>query len=292
MYYMDKLKVAFLDFWPEIKDENIFLPILQKHFQVEVTTLNPDVVIHSIFGGTRQSSSYKCKKILFIGENYRPQTYGSNYSISFDPHSDTNFRLPLWQFYLILNPKLKDILFGSRINHETFDCGGSFVVSNPSNFFRNAFYDKLSSPDSGIKFYSYGRYKTNSFELVRASEGRYWRDAKYEFFLKNKHKYAITFENNSYPYYCTEKLMDAFLAGSLPLYWGDPKVNEDWNKDAFINVGKLGQDNAYNLIKSMERDKKLFDEMYHQSIFTEEQKNRHILNMMQFEQWLINVIKK
>ena len=45
------------------------------------------------------------KKILFIGENRRP--VGANYSISFDPHTETNYRLPLWQFYLILRPELK-----------------------------------------------------------------------------------------------------------------------------------------------------------------------------------------
>ena len=38
---MEKIKVAFLDFWPDISEENIFLPILQKYFDVEVTTNNP-----------------------------------------------------------------------------------------------------------------------------------------------------------------------------------------------------------------------------------------------------------
>lgn len=287
---MDKLKVAFLNFWPEIKDENIFLPILQKHFNVEINLTNPDVIFHSIFGGIEETKKYKCKKILFLGENHRSQNFGSDYSISFDPHSETNYRLPLWQFYLILRPELKNILFGPRINHESFDRGGSFVVSNPGNFFRNAFYDKMVS-ESSIKFYSYGRYKTNSFDLIKASQGRYWRDAKHEFFLKYKHKYAIAFENNAYPYYCTEKLMDAFLGGSLPLYWGDPKINEDWNFESFINVTKLGADKSYNIIKDMEKNNDLFVQMYKQPIFTDEQKEKHLSNINNFENWLINIIK-
>ena len=34
---MDKLRVAFLDFWPQFEeDENIFLPILKKYFDVQI----------------------------------------------------------------------------------------------------------------------------------------------------------------------------------------------------------------------------------------------------------------
>ena len=136
---MEKLKVAFLDFWPEFPDENIFLPILQRHFDVEITTNSPDVVIHSMFqvaGG--QTPKYKCKKIIFIGENKRAKNYGSDYSISFDAHSDTNYRLPLWQLYLILRPELKDKLF-NRSKHTSFEKFCSFTVSNPNNIMRNAF---------------------------------------------------------------------------------------------------------------------------------------------------------
>ena len=67
---MDKLKCFFTNIWPEFKDENIFLPILQKHFNVEITANNPHVVIHSVFGGVAEAQKFNCKKILFIGENY------------------------------------------------------------------------------------------------------------------------------------------------------------------------------------------------------------------------------
>lgn len=288
---MNKLKVWFTNIWPQFEDENIFLSILQKHFDVEVTYNEPNVVIHSVFGGVEDAQKFKCKKILFIGENYRASSYPHDYAVSFDPHTETNFRLPLWQFYLILRPELKDILFSSRPNNDKFDRGGAFVVSNPANFFRNGFYNKFRN-ENWISWYSYGRYLTNNFELQKESQGRYWRDAKYDFFIRNKHKYFICFEHSAYPYYCTEKLMDAYLAGALPLYWGDPKVNEDWNKDAFINVGRIGQDAAYELVKKMQQDNDLFLQMYTQPIFTEEQKERHLKNISNFEDWLIKIVNK
>jgi alpha(1,3/1,4) fucosyltransferase len=285
---MEKLNVAFLDFWPEIKDENIFLPILQKHFEVEVTTLNPDVVIHSIFGGMKQTPQYKCKKILFIGENYRAKNYGSNYSISFDPHSDTNYRLPLWQFYLILRPELQQFVFNEKIKHNSFDKFCSFTVSNPNNFVRNGFLQTVSAykPVS-----SYGRYMTNDLNLIKESQGKYWRDAKYNFFLKRKHKFSICFEHSSYPGYTTEKLMDAFLAGSLPIYWGDPKISEDWNCNAFL-YPRNGLDNEFSLMKELDTNNVLFNTIYNEPIFTDEQKQKHLLNIQNFEIWLINKIKE
>jgi hypothetical protein len=283
---MEKLKVGFCNFWPEIKDENIFLPILQKHFDVEITTNKPDIVIHSIFGGVAEAQKYNCKKILFIGENYRASNYPHDYSISFDPHSDTNYRLPLWQFYLILKPELKDILFGPRIQHNSFDKFCSFTVSNPNNFLRNAFFDQLNSYK---RVHSYGRFKTNDFALQAFSQGTYWRDTKYQFFLDHKHKYSICFEHSSYPGYCTEKLMDAFLGGSLPIYWGSPTINEEFNDKAFVNVMK--QKNVIELIKNLDVDRDLFNSYYNEPIFTEEQKERHIKNINEFESWLVQKIK-
>jgi hypothetical protein len=239
----------------------------------------------------QEITAYKCKKILFIGENWRPSHFGSDFSISFDPHTEKNYRLPLWQYYLILRPELQPILFDKKPRHENFDRFCSFIVSNPGNFMRNSFFGQLSQQGSG-KVFSYGKYLTNDLSLQKESQGKYWRDAKYAFFNSNKHKYSVAFENNSYPYYCTEKLMDAFLAGSIPLYWGDPKIKEDWNSDAFINVGKIGSDAAISLLKKMETNQEMFNEMYLAPIFTEEQKQRHINNINEFENWLIEKVKK
>lgn len=53
-------------------------------------------------------------------------------------------------------------------------------------------------------------------------------------------KFGLAFENESYPGYCTEKLLQARAAGCVPIYWGDPEVTMDFNKDAFLEVGCTG----------------------------------------------------
>ncbi len=43
-------------------------------------------------------------------------------------------------------------------------------------------------------------------------------------------------ENSLYPGYYTEKIPEAFAAGSVPLAWTDAHVRVDFNPDAFINL--------------------------------------------------------
>ena len=48
-------------------------------------------------------------------------------------------------------------------------------------------------------------------------------------------KFVIAFENNAVKGYITEKLSNAYLAGSIPIYWGAPDVNDYFNPDSMIN---------------------------------------------------------
>jgi len=280
-----ELKIAYADFWPEWNDENFIEPILSKYYNVVIDQKNPDVLFHSIFGGMRETPNYKCKKVLFLGENYRPSKFGSNYSISFDPHTEANFRLPLWQAFILLRPFYLERL-KNRKNYESFDRFCSFTVSNPGNFMRNGMFQQLSQ----YKFiHSYGRYLTNDVGLQATSKGRYWRDAKDDFFLKHKHKFSITYENSPYPGYTTEKLMDSFLAGSIPIYWGDPKVKEDWNQEAFIDVNYYG--NIIDVIKKMDSNKEAFNSKYEQPVFTDSQLDKLVNNLGEFENWILKIAK-
>lgn len=284
---MEELKVAYVDFWPEWPKEDFITPILKRRYNVKEDLSSPDVVFHSVFGTNKYSPTYKgVKKILFTGENRNPSEYVTDYSISFQPRTEKNFRLPLWQAYILKNPILKDRLY-NRACHDKFERFCSFVVSNPGNVFRNSMYLRLNEYK---RVHSYGRYMTNDSGLKDISRGRYWRDAKDEFFLMHTHKFAICYENNSYPYYCTEKLMDAFLSGSMPIYWGDPKVSIDFNDRAFINAQK--QPDIMRVIKRLDENRAAFDEIYKEPIFTTSQMNSLENNLMEFETFLFNVIEK
>jgi len=293
---MTKLKINFVDFWGHFPAENSFLPILKKYFDVEINVTNPDVIIHTINGPN--TAKYSCKKILFLGENYRASNYDSDYTISFDPHTPTNFRLPLWQYYLLLNSEIKNDLF-NRIHHKSFERFCSFIVSNPKNFTRNASFDSLNTYK---RIHSYGTVRNNDnslnllskpgiYEDIPILSGGFWKVEKNKFLRNHSHKFALTYENAAHPYYITEKIMDGFLGGSLPIYWGSSKIEEDFNEKSFINMTKSSSQ-LNNRIKKIDSDQSLFNSYYEEPIFTDVQKQKLLENLKYFEEWLINAINK
>lgn len=50
------------------------------------------------------------------------------------------------------------------------------------------------------------------------------------------YRFTIAFENSSAPGYNTEKILDPMLAGSIPIYWGDPTIARTFNPRSFINA--------------------------------------------------------
>lgn len=53
------------------------------------------------------------------------------------------------------------------------------------------------------------------------------------------YKFAICFENVAYPGHITEKIIDCFIAGVIPIYLGAPDIENFIPKDAFIDMRKF-----------------------------------------------------
>jgi hypothetical protein len=69
----------------------------------------------------------------------------------------------------------------------------------------------------------------------------------------SKYKFTISFENYVYPGYQTEKLYDAMLANSIPIYCGDKHVSRVFNTKSFINVPSLMSLNNPATVKFLEK---------------------------------------
>jgi hypothetical protein len=50
------------------------------------------------------------------------------------------------------------------------------------------------------------------------------------------YRFHISLENSAAPDYWTEKLADAYLGGSFPLYWGCPNLDAYFERDAFETI--------------------------------------------------------
>lgn len=48
------------------------------------------------------------------------------------------------------------------------------------------------------------------------------------------YRYSIAMENSKHDYYFTEKLIDCFLTGTIPVYWGCPGIGKFFNLDGMV----------------------------------------------------------
>ncbi|MEP1487165.1 MAG: glycosyltransferase family 10 [Algibacter sp.] len=219
------LKINFTDFWPDfIKTNNYFYNLLVEKYNVVIDG-NPEILFYSCFG--RDYLKYKCKRVLYLGENIRPDFTACDFAFSFDYNSRKNhFRLPLYALY-IDHHKLLDKLDKRLTNEEAikawqkktkFCC---MVVSNPDCEERISFFKNLSK-EKGVD--SGGRYLNNIGGPV-ANKMEFIRD----------YKFVLSFENSSHVGYTTEKIMEPILVDSIPVYWGNKKVHFDFNTNRFIS---------------------------------------------------------
>lgn len=105
----------------------------------------------------------------------------------------------------------------------------NFFYSHPvtyrEKFFRDlSRYKKVDAP---------GKSMNNMPSVDEFCKGDRW-EIKRRFL--SEYKFTIAFENDVFPGYQTEKLYDAMLAGSIPVYCGDPFVGDIFNTGSFINA--------------------------------------------------------
>jgi hypothetical protein len=106
-----------------------------------------------------------------------------------------------------------------------------FIVTNGACKMRNKFFEMLSKYK---QVDSLGRFMCNApVDFILPDRVR---DRQEYLRVIGQYKFMITFENTSLPYYATEKIYNAFAAGTVPIYWGDLHITEQYNPAAFIHV--------------------------------------------------------
>ena len=237
----------FTDFWFPLTLKNIqnsFLyKLLEKNYAIEIDDKTPDAVIYSCFGF--EHLKYNCTRIYYTGENKRPNFSRCDYAFSFDyPVNERNFRLPLYRLYYPQYSLLFEARDPDKIIAENREfC--SFVNSNAKAKERIDLFDQLS------------KYKqVASGGMVRNNVGGRVPD-KVKFI--SDYKFNIAFENSSYPGYATEKIMEALVTNTIPIYWGDPNIGNDFNTKAFINCHEFDSMNeVIEHVKKVDQDESLY----------------------------------
>lgn len=122
----------------------------------------------------------------------------------------------------------------------------SHTVPYREEFFRQlSKYKKVDAP---------GKSMNNMPSVDNLYKGDRWA-VKHQFL--SEYKFTIAFENYVYPGYQTEKLYDAMLCKSIPIYCGDPYVGEIFNTKSFLNAADYIKPNNSGTVKFLESKSQL-----------------------------------
>jgi hypothetical protein len=272
------LRLGFTDTHDQII--KFFSDIFSKHYVLVIDNNTPDYLIFGDRNFGQDNLRYNdknCIKIFYTGENQRAWDYQAHYAITFDHiDSEKHYRLPLYVVYDWDNKRKGLDTYGNYervLNEKTEFC--SFVVRNPNCQKRNEFFNKLSQYK---QITSAGPLFNNAGYVLEYGENA--MKAKQEYL--RKFKFNMCFENSSYPGYATEKLYEAYYGGTIPIYWGSPTIDCDFNPKAFLNWHNYQNDEDFiEAIKRLDNDSDLYAEMYNQPLVL----NDRYFNLDNFYKW-------
>jgi hypothetical protein len=252
----EKIKVNFTDFWPNFNIyTSFFYKLLVTKYEVEIDE-NPDILFYSVHSNNHQR--YNCTKILFTGENIRPDFNDCDFSFSFDyPITAKNYRLPLYALYDDVNKLINhEIDSTAELKNKTKFC--CFIVSNPSCEIRNNFFLNLSKhkhvDSAGSLYNNVGGNIENKREFIK------------------QYKFVIAFENSNYPGYVTEKIFEPLLEDCVPIYWGTELVNKDFNTKRFINCNDFENfDAVIQHVLAVDADDEVYLKYLNEPVFKDDQ---------------------
>lgn len=211
------------------------------------------------------------KKVFFTGENVNRYRHFKDLglpfvdlSMSFEHLNNHNYlRFPLWIMYLFapeddeqtIREKVKKI---NTFHPKKTDFASLIARNESPQGLRKEIMDALNTI-APVK--AAGRLYHNDDRLWQVYDNK-----KIEY-LK-QFRFSICPENSNAPGYVTEKLFEAFLAGTIPIYWGDNNQPElqSVNQNAVIFWTPKGDNSkALSLIRQLQENPKLYDEFVHQA---------------------------
>ena len=314
---MKKIKVQFVDMPTEFDvNDNFILTMLRKHYDVELTD-QPDFLFYS-FGGLEFLKMQDCVRIYVGGEPVIPNFNDCDYAFGYV--TDLSFEdryLSIPELLAggngydickgiedrsvvgesLLNRKFCNFVYSNRkgvgaqlreelcqklMQYKHVDCPGR-VLHNLDDALppRYVVSEKAKYSISDVEG------ESSSVGVAVLDDG--WHIEKRNFL--QQYKFTIAFENVALGGFTSEKLYDPIHAYSIPIYWGDPKVTERFNKKAFIDCNAYGNDldKIVERVMELDQDDDAYMEMLKQNPVTDKL-DYH--GAERLEDFLVHIIEK
>jgi hypothetical protein len=260
------MKVYFNGFWcgffERIDPINVdfFIKFLTDIFNEEIEISHnvddADILMETVFTN-RTFINYKNWKTSFLltGESFYAPFMLENLSsytciLGFNETIDNYVEFP---FYIAYSMSLPHIDF-PPVNIVPNNSSAA-VISNGNLNARTTFLDKL---EKRMNVLYGGSYKNN---IGGKLQGNFASDNLLNFYKISK--FAITMENTKIGHYITEKIINGFRAGTIPIYWGSQHVTKYFNSKRFIILEDTS-DSSINAV--IDRMVNMSDEEYLQIV--------------------------
>jgi hypothetical protein len=203
-------------------------------------------------------------KINFIGEPALPQSEKYDIVLTGINHIKNVVDLPLSVAYIHCNNFLPYLLNRPKFTKVPGNfC--SFIVSNPKCQVRNNLFYIINNYK---KVNSMGDFANNVGYKISYP---YWSQ---DFFnVLGSHKFMICCENTKMETYTTEKIVNPYLSGTIPIYWGSHNIKNIFNPDSMLFLEDESEESFNKLIQKvieLDNDDEKFLEFINRPIFTEQ----------------------
>lgn len=239
---------------------------------------------------------YKDDNRIFIflaGEFAYPDLNLFDYATVWDRHSscgDRVMRIPnrwLWEQFSMGYYHIEDNDWDYKKAREAIPgrefC--NFIYSNPfAPEMRDRLFYELSKYK---KVESLGGHLNNMHNKYTRKQGN-WEELSIQ--MKSKYKFTIVAENLICPGVTSEKLLDTFLAHSVPIYFGNPDVELEFNPDAMINVHNYNtMEEVVEAVRRIDEDDDLWARMVAAPWKTDEQLLDEKKRIAEMHQWMDHI---
>ena len=256
---MSAFTYTLTDGWEKTDPRDSFLcKLVEEHFpNARWEEKNPDICIYFPFGA-RHLSYLHSTKIQYTLENDWPDFNFADYSIGFYhlEWEDRYLRFP-WYTQVPGYEALREASLQGGVSHDFSrdDAAAldrkfcNFIYSNSKALpLRDRFFKRLSEykpVDSG------GRHLNNIGHRVQNKMK--WLQ---------EYKFTIAIENSATSGYTTEKLTEPLVAGSIPIYHGNPTVDRDFNTHSMVWIrDEADVERAVEQIVALDQDDRAYLQM-------------------------------
>ena len=226
---------------------------LDDGFIIEFNESEPDYLIYNVYNHFNDGNKdiipkyQKCIKIAFYTENIMPDINYADYIIGMHHinYLDRYFKHSIGLFNQNSSSidKIREEVLSKQIR--TKFCAA--VISNCNELY---------------KFRLNFIYKLNQYKKVdmggKCMNNVGGRVSDKKKFL-SKYKFSIAMENSDGDGYLSEKIIDSFLSGTIPIYYGDYMIDEFINPKTYILIkDDKDMDKKIEYIKKIDNDMNLY----------------------------------